>query len=245
MLRLSTIFFAVLTLVCISNSALTAQINAVGLPGNQRLRISGPIEPGDYATLTGLANNSATFPAGVLIDSAGGDLAESIAIGRFVRDAMLPVTATEHCAGGCVLIWIAPLADETRDYLRRMELDDALIGRLADSPPLSPEQALALLGASSPGHESRLTERCGALDEQQYKDWRAIQSLEAVNSALNAMAQGMGGQAMYVVDPETERQAAAARDLSPDYRRELATQQAGIEKCRQDSVATWRSALPD
>jgi hypothetical protein len=127
-----------------------------------------------------------------------------------------------------------------------MEVDDETIGRLLTSPPLSPEQALDLLGETSPYHESRLAERCGALDEQQYDDWRAVQSLTAVDSALNAMAQGMGGgQAMYVVDPETERQAATARTLSPDYRRKLETLQAGITKCRYDAVAKWRTPLPE
>jgi hypothetical protein len=239
-----------------------AEFKTVGLPGNQRVRISGPIEPGDRATLIELLGREPTYPAGVLIDSGGGDLAASMAIGQLVRDALLPVTAIENCGSGCVLIWIAGIRRATRatldprglaqraadiqDYLHRMEVDDATIRQLLVSPLLSPEQALDLLGTTSPGHELRLAERCGALDAQQRDDWRAIQSLAAVDSALSAMSQGMGGgQAMYVVDPETERQAAAARALPPDYRRKLETRQAEIARCRRDAVTEWRAPLPE
>jgi len=261
MLRLREIICAAMALICTSTTVNAADFKTVGLSGNQRLRISGPIEPGDHESLIELLRHNPAYPAGILIDSGGGDLAASIDIGQFARDAMLPVTATGSCGGGCVLIWIAGIqratrtnldpkglalqADNIQDYLHHMEVDDETIGRLLTSPPLSPEQALDLLGATSPNHESRLAERCGTLDEQQYDDWRAVQSLAAVDSALNAMAQGMGGgQAMYVVDPETERQAATARALSPDYRRELDTLQTGITKCRHNAVAEWRTPLP-
>ncbi len=262
MLRLREIISAAMALICALTTVNAADFKTVGLPGNQRVRISGPIEPGDQDTLIELLRHNPDHPAGILIDSDGGELVTSIIIGQFVRDAMLPVTATGSCGGGCILIWIAGIqratrtnldprelalqADDIQDYLRRMEVDDETIGRLLASPPLSPEQALDLLGATSPNHESRLAERCGALNEQQFDDWRAVQSLVAVDSALNAMAQGMGGgQAMYVVDPETERQAATARAMSPDYRRELQTLQAGITICRHDAVAEWRTPLPE
>jgi len=262
MLRILAACCAAIALTCTSIVTSAADFETVGLAGNQRVRISGPIEPGDRDTLIELLRREPAYPAGILIDSDGGDLAASIAIGQLVRDSLLPVTARKNCGGGCVLIWIAGIrrathttlnptglahqAADIRDYLRRMEVDDAAIRQLLVSGPLSPEQALELLGTSSPAHESRLAERCGALDAQQHDDWRAIQSLAAVDSALNAMAQGMGGgQAMYVVDPETERQAAAARALPPNYRRELEKRQAENAKCRRDAVAEWRAPLPE
>lgn len=262
MQRIAATICAAIALTCTSAMTSAADFKTVGPPDNQQVRISGPTEPGDRDKLTGLLRREPDYPAGVLIDSHGGDLAASIAIGQLVRDMLLPVTAIENCGGSCVLIWIAGIRRATRttldprelaneradirDYLRRMEVDDATISQLLAAAPLSPEQALDLLGTTSPGHESRLAERCGTLDEQQKEDWRTIQSLTVVDSALNAMAQGMGGgQAMYVVDPETERQAAAARAMPPAYRRDLEALQAEIEKCRRNAVTEWRVPLPE
>jgi hypothetical protein len=236
-----------------------ADIKTVGLPGNQRLRISGPIEAGDQQAFLELLRANPTFPAGVLIDSGDGDLEAGMAIGQIIRDAILPVSASGQCGSGCILIWIGGTqratrtafdpraltlhADAIHDYLLRMELNDETIDQLLNtSDLLATERVVELLGTISTEHEARLAERCGALDEQQQQDRTAIQALAAVDSSLNAMTTGMGGQAMYVVDPETERLAATARELPADYRRSIEERHQQIGACRRAAVTAWRQA---
>lgn len=249
------IFIAVATWLTATNLP-AADIKRVGIPGSERIRIIGPIEPGDDIAFAALLV-AEPFPDGVIVDSAGADdLPTAMTIGTNIRQMLLPVTASGQCAAGCTLIWVAGVQRTTRtavdpgglaprsgavnDYLERMDIPAATATGLIGSAPLSPEQAHDQLGRTSAKHEARLAERCGALDEQQQQDWASIQALAAVDSSLNAMTTGMGGQAMYVVDPETERLAAAARELTPDYRRELESRQSEIEKCRDDAVSEWR-----
>lgn len=256
--RLATIG-TVLLLSGIAMPGEAADIKSVGLPGNQRIRISGPLVPDDRDKLHEFLNYGPDFPSGILIDSDSGDVATGIAIGILIRDAMLPVTAVGECGVDCILVWMSGIrrdvrttmdprelathSEQVEEYLRRMELDDDTITRLLASGPLSPQQALDLLGTRSRSHETRLVESCGTLNEEQQEHWRAIQALAAVDSALNAMAQGMGGgQAMYVVAAETEQRAAAARELPADYRAKIEKRQTEISSCRTDAVMRWRAS---
>ncbi len=247
------------TMWCVAMPATAADIRAVGPAGSERIRIDGAVAPGDRDRFA--AALAVTQTNGVLIESTAGDLTEAAAIGSLVREALLPVTATGPCGGGCVLIWVAGVARSTRQgldpggladdaaavgrYLARMEIDAATTAQLLASGPLTPVEAIDLLGAASPAHTARLAKHCGTLTVPERADWQAAQALDTVEAALNAMAGGMGGgQSMYVVDAETERQAAAARALDPDYRRALTARQAGITQCRRTAVTEWRATQP-
>jgi hypothetical protein len=235
-----------------------ADIKRVGLPGSERIRIKGPIKPGDDTAFTVLLD-AKPFPDGVIVDSAGDDdLPTAQSIGTTVRQMMLPVTTSNHCGAGCTLIWIAgvkrttrttldfsglaPLSGSVLDYLEQMGISNATATELTGSTPLSPELAHERLGTVSAEHETRLTERCGELSLKEQQDWASIQALAAVDSSLDAMTTGMGGQAMYVVDPGTERLAAVARELPAAYRLDVAERRQQIDTCRREAVTVWRQA---
>jgi len=258
-LRLAALICTAVAVWLTATSLPAAEIKRVGLPGSERIRIKGPIEPGDDTVFTALLD-AEPFPDGVIIDSAGdGDLPAALSIGTIVRQTMLPVSASHHCGAGCTLIWVAgvqrttrtpldpsglaPLTSAVSDYLEQMGIPTATAAELIGSAPLSPEQAHERLGTVSTEHEARLAERCGALSLKEQQDWASIRALAAVDSSLNAMTTGMGGQAMYVVDPETERLAATARELPAAYRRDVEARRQHIDTCRREAVTAWRQAV--
>ena len=123
----------------------SAEISAIRFGGNYQIKITGPIEEGDYQTLVDAIYKESELPDGVQIDAESGDITESMRIGRFVRRGMLAATTGKACAGGCFLIWagavqrkaVGPIkfglnlkdSDElnlVREYLREMEVSDDL-----------------------------------------------------------------------------------------------------------------------
>ena len=237
------------------SSGQAADIKILGIGGSYQLKITGPIKPGDHGKLRAMITEKTGFPDGLIIEGDAGDIVESMAIGNFVRKNILAVTAGKNCSNTCFLIWAAGIHrrahgpidarvitdDEAqlRIYLTNMEIAEDVI---ADA--LSPGSALltdATIIASehSPRYLQWLTEQCGELTDQQELDWQAIQALQSMEASLNAM--GMGGGSMYTVSAETQRQAARAREFSPQYHEELQENYAKVSSCRKNAITEARA----
>jgi len=239
-----------------------ADISAIEFGGNYRIKIVGVIEPGDHNRLVTMIKEADDFPDALQFDSAHGDVAESIEIGRFARQAMLATTAGKNCDGGCFLAWVggvyrkvhgpmdinvpgtdSALAGHVRAYLADMEVSDDVIDKAlgTSSEPMTPEQIITIIGANSIGHQRWLAEQCGTLTPQQETDWLAIQALKSMEDSLDNMGMAMGGNSMYAVGAETQEQAARARTFSPDYRDTVIRSRAKIATCRNNAITGART----
>ena len=246
---------AICFILVMVSSGQAADIRIVGIGSSYQLKITGPVNPGDNHKIRAAITEKAAFPDALLVEGDAGDIAESMAIGNFVRKNILAVTAGKNCSNTCFLIWAAGIHrrahgpidarvitdDEAqlRIYLTNMEIAEDVI---ADA--LSPESALltdATIIASehSPRYLQWLTEKCGELTGQQELDWQATQALQSMEASLNAM--GMGGGSMYTVSAETQRQAARAREFSPQYHEELQENYAKISTCRKNAITEARA----
>jgi hypothetical protein len=245
---------AICSILVTVSSGQAADIRIVGIGSSYQLKITGPVKRGDNDKIRASITEKAAFPDALLVEGDAGDIADSMAIGNFVRKNMLAVTAGKNCSNTCFLIWAAGVHrrargpidarvitnDKTalRAYLTDMEISGDIIANA-----LSPESALltdTMIIASeySPRHQQWLTEQCGELTNQQELDRQAIQALQSMEASLNAM--GMGGSSMYTVSAETQRQAARAQELSPQYRDELQKHHAEISTCRENVIAAVR-----
>jgi hypothetical protein len=248
---LRTTVFSILVMV---SSGQAADIRIVGIGSSYQLKITGPIKPGDNDKIRVAITEKAAFPDALLVEGDTGDIAESMAIGNFVRNNMLAITAGKNCSNTCFLIWTAGVHRRARGPIDarvitndkaalRAYLTDMEIGGDIIANALSPESALltdAMIIASeySPRHRQWLTEQCGELTDQQGLDRQAIQALQSMEASLNAM--GMGGSSMYTVSAETQREAARAQEFSPQYREELQKNHAEISSCRENVIAAVR-----
>lgn len=71
------------------------------------LFLSGTITGGDLGKIVAAVAQPAVFPKYFTLESPGGDIAEAMAIGRFIRDTASGTLVVRHCASACVLILIA------------------------------------------------------------------------------------------------------------------------------------------
>ena len=144
--------FAVLLVLLLSatlNSLLAAEIRLQ----NQSYVIEGEIETGDYDKLEALVRSKGWYVHSVTIGSRGGDMLESLKIGRLIRKmrfaTIAPVSregegppsikdpSNATCASACFLIYIAGVdrfggalglhrPAVTDDYLRAIQVDEAI-----------------------------------------------------------------------------------------------------------------------
>jgi hypothetical protein len=238
-----------------AGSSLAAEIKVLGIGDNYQLKISGPIESGDTDKLRAAIAEHTAFPDGLLIESDAGDTTESMAIGHFLRDNMLTVTAGKQCSNTCFLIWaggvhrkargpidarvIAADKDQLRTYLTDMEITEEVISKAASSEQAPLTDAMTDANEYSARHQQWLADQCGALTDRQERDRQAVQALESVEASLNAM--GMGGSSMYTVSAETQREAARAREFSQQYRDELQKNYSEISGCHKNAIAFIRA----
>jgi hypothetical protein len=258
-------FIATVALLAAQSAVQTswsAEVTASGFGNTHRVAITGDIVSGDRARLVALIETRDGFPATVILDSTGGDVVEAMAIGEFLRRAMLTTTTGHACDRACFLAWAGGVhratrtpmdirllpADtgqgtQVRKYLERMEIPDAVIAMVFDTEagPVAAEQLSAAVGRTSPRQQSWLADRCGELTLQQADDRRALQALDAMQDAMDNM--GMGGNSMYALDPDTQRKAARARAFPPEYREELKQTYARVKACRSEVVAEARAEL--
>ena len=96
--------FSILVMV---SSGQAADIRIVGIGSSYQLKITGPVKPGDNDKIRVAITEKAAFPDALLVEGDAGDIAESMAIGNFVRNNMLAVTAGKNCSNTCFLIWAA------------------------------------------------------------------------------------------------------------------------------------------
>lgn len=230
-----------------------ADIKILAIGGSYQLKITGPIESGDHDKLRTTIGEQPGFPDALLVEGDAGDIAESMAIGQFVRRNMLAVTAGKTCSNTCFLIWAAGVHRQARGpidarviseegtlrtYLTDMEIADDVISKASSSAPALLTDAMINAHEYSARHRQWLIEQCGALTEQHELDRQAIQALQSMEASLNAM--GMGGSSMYTVSAESQREAARAREFSPQYREELQENYADVSSCRKSAMTTAR-----
>jgi len=239
-----------------------AEISVVEFGDSYRAKITGVIEPGDHDRLVAMVREKDDFPDAVQFDSVGGDVDESIAIGRFARQMMLATATGRNCDGACFLAWAGGVhrkaresmdihvpitepaqVDLARAYLADMEVPDDVIDKAlgTTSTPMTPAQIIAAVGVNSIRHERWLAEQCGTLTSQQEKDWQAIQALKSMEDSLNNMGMAAGGQAMYNVDAGTQEQAARAQTFSAAHRDSVTQSRAKIKTCQNNVIAAARS----
>jgi len=248
---LRTAIFSILVMV---SSGQAADIKIVGIGSSYQLKITGPVKPGDNDKIHVAITEKAAFPDALLVEGNAGDIAESMAIGNFVRNNMLAVTAGKNCSNTCFLIWAAGIhrrahgpidarvitddEDQLRTYLTTMEIAEDVIADALSSESALLTDATIIASEHSSRHQQWLTEQCGGLTERQELDRQAIQALQSMEASLNAM--GMGGGSMYTISAETQRQAARAREFSPKYQEELQENYAKISSCRENVITAAR-----
>ena len=236
-------------------SSQAADIKVLDIGDNFQIKMSGPIESGDTDKLRAAITEHIAFPDGLLIESDAGDITESMAIGHFLRDNMLTVTAGKQCSNTCFLIWaggvhrkargpidarvITADKDKLRAYLTDMEITKEIISKAASSEPAVLTAEMTGANEYSTRYQQWLADQCGTLTDQQDLDRRAIQALESVEASFNAM--GMGGSSMYTVSAETQREAARAREFSPQYRDDLQKNYSEISGCHKNAIAVVRA----
>ncbi|MCG7972050.1 MAG: hypothetical protein JBO36_15480 [Candidatus Thiodiazotropha taylori] len=71
------------------------------------IELKGTIVKGDYDSLISLVKEHKKLPAWIKITSEGGSVTEAIKIGKFVREALIPVNAHDQCYSSCFYIWVS------------------------------------------------------------------------------------------------------------------------------------------
>jgi ATP-dependent protease ClpP protease subunit len=79
------------------------------------LILTGPIVPGDFKKVIAAVMPPEKFPKYFTLDSPGGDIVESMKIGRFVRETATGTLVTKSCASACVFILIAGVTQTALD----------------------------------------------------------------------------------------------------------------------------------
>jgi len=250
---LLNIGIAIITIVGGPGQAADLKILRVG--DSYQIKISGSIKAGDHDKLRAAITEKTDFPDGLLIEGGAGDIDESMVLGHFLRENMLATTAGKQCSNTCFLIWAAGIhrrargpveaqvntddEDTLRKYLTTMEITEDVIASALSSESAVLTETMISANEYSPRHGLWLTERCGEFTEQQALDRQAIQALQSMEASLNAM--GMGGGSMSTVSAETQREAARAREFSPQYRDELNKKYAEVSSCRKKAIAVARA----
>jgi len=235
----------------------TAEVSSVEFGHMFVLKLNGAIEPGDLEALTGQLQAHGQPPDALQIESSGGDPATAMAIGRFARESLLSVTAGRVCEGSCLLAWLGGVrrevvepidaagaltdSPELQAYLAEMEVPAAGIEVLLAprGEALLPTRAIELFGQDSPSYTAWLAEQCDQLDEEEHRDWENIRALQAMETSMSSMGMG-GSNAMYVMGPEVQAQAAAARELPPEYVDGLLARKTGINRCQRAAIMRAR-----
>jgi len=245
MSRPAPLFIALAALA--GTPAAAAELEAVEFGSGYRVRVTATIADDTTRELIDMIRNRGSFPDALLLSADRGDIAAGIELGRFARAAMLPVSAGKSCGDACALTWAGGIARTTRTPLRlaATTADNArVIDYVAEMDAPVPD-----IGAAPripAGHEAWLAGSCGGLTDQQQSDLAAIRALQAMESSLEAMTMGgMGSQASYTVDAQTQRDAARARELSDGERNAAIEAQAKVETCRTGAVAKARARLLD
>lgn len=255
--ELALVLALLLALTLPAGAGWTAEVSGVEFGHMFVLKLKGEIEPGDLEALTGQLKAHGQPPDALQIESPGGDPATAMAIGRFARESLLSVTAGRVCQGACLLTWlggvgrevVGPIdaagaltdSPELRAYLAEMEVPDAGIQILLAprGEVLIPTRAIELFGRNSPGYTAWLAKQCDQLSEEKQRDWENIRALQAMEDSMSSMGMG-GANAMYVMGPEVQAQAAAARELPPLYVEDLIATNAEITRCRRAAVSRAR-----
>lgn len=240
--------------LCIPAPGSATELKLLEFAGSYQVKISGPIDPSAAERLRTMISEKNDFPSGLLIEGGAGDIVESMAIGRYVRQSMLTVTAGESCSNTCFLIWAAgvhrrargdidarvhtPDKDAVHAYLAEMEIPDDIVDNAISGTSTLLSDAAMKMTEHSRRHEQWLHDQCGAQTAQQELDWQAVQALKSMEDSLNAM--GMGGNSMYTVSADTQQQAARAQEMSPEYREELKHKRTEISSCRAEVIAAAR-----
>lgn len=229
----------------LSIPAPAATLSAVDFRGGYQVRIEAEITADTSGNLLELIRERGGFPTVLVISSDEGDAVGGMALGRFIRAAMLRISAGRSCGDACILAWAGGVARSTTFPLQ-LSAENAADSQIADY--------LAEMDATLPGiaganrepaaHAAWLAERCGVLTETQQSDLAAIRALQALEASLEAMATGgMGSQSNYTVDEQTQRDAARAQGIPEERRTAVSTAQEEIDDCRGTAIAGARKRL--
>ncbi|MCA1806593.1 MAG: hypothetical protein LC687_01840 [Actinobacteria bacterium] len=90
-----------LFLYFISTSIYAAEMKIIK---GDNLLIEGEIEQGDYGRLVDVVVNYGKIPSAIAITSSGGDIVETMKIGRFIRQNHLYVFVIQPCDSACAFI---------------------------------------------------------------------------------------------------------------------------------------------
>jgi hypothetical protein len=264
-MRMSPAFLAALiTLPLFAQAVDAADLKAISFAGSYRIRVVGVIEPEDPERLVAMFSRRGGLPDSVYLESTGGDIDASIAIGRIVRQYMIRVDSLRLCNSACFLAWVGGVnriaqggmdvrlqtrnSSETRKvraYLEEMEVPENVIQIVLDPAAelVSRSDMVAATGSSAPSHHAWLQEQCGALNEEEVKDWQSIQALKALENALASMGAGIGDNQNYNVGSETQRLAARAIGFTQDHRDEIDRKYTRITSCEKRVIADARRQL--
>jgi hypothetical protein len=239
------------------------EIRVIDSAGDYLLKLDGTIKSGDRLSLINTIQQQNAFPQAIQLEATGGDVAEAMAIGRFVRNGMLATAAGDRCDGACFLVWVGGVrrqhragmnialdgldpadADQLRNYLFEMEVSERLAAKIlhGTETELSAEQIGEQIGDHSPAYREWLESSCGGLTRQEFDDWQAINALNAVEASLGSMGMG-GGNAAYNVDPQTQQLAARAREMTPEEKAAVTDKQDLITQCQEKAIGDARATL--
>jgi hypothetical protein len=250
--------------VLLSQVIEAADLKAISFAGTYRIRVVGMIVPDDKDRLTAMFERRGSVPESVYLESEGGDIDASMAIGRVIRRNMIPVDSLRACSGACFLAWVGGvdriaqgsmdirLATENssqtrtvRAYLEEMEVpEDIILGVLNPAAtPLTRPQIVAATGANPPSHHDWLVEECGELTVEEVKDWESIQALKALENALASMGAGIGDNSNFNIGSETQRQAARAIGFTQEHRDDVDRKYTRVTSCQRRTIADARRRL--
>lgn len=241
-MMLRYLFAPAIILSCVTSAH--AELTVVEFGVGYRIRVTETISDGTAAALVELVNERGSFPDALLLSAAGGEIAAGMEFGRFIRSAMLPVSAGRSCGEACMLAWAGGVRRNTRGPLplSAAAADETTLAYLAEMGATQPDLATS---PTVPGTHLRwLTENCGSLNEQQRADLEAARALQAMEASLDAMAMGgMGGQSNYTVDADTQRAAARAGAVPLERRAASLAAEREIDTCRARAIAEVRKPL--
>ena len=79
------------------------------------LFLTGPIVAGDLKKIVAAVTPPARFPNHFTLDSPGGNLIESMAIGKFIRETASATFVAKNCSSACVFVLVAGTSKNARD----------------------------------------------------------------------------------------------------------------------------------
>jgi len=94
-----------LTIIC--GSVHSMEFTTIASPNGIAIKATGPIVIGDAAKFQAIAHEASTDQNGlrrIVLESPGGNVAEAMALARFIRTANFETLVSGDCASACVMV---------------------------------------------------------------------------------------------------------------------------------------------